>query len=498
MDHSSKSKMDRRRFLKLSTATALSVPTIAALENVTPFTREAIAQSTPSDIQFAIGPFIAPAQTVNGVQVQFGPIYTMFVTARLNRTPTRTDQTNFRSALNIIEQNFPWRASGIFTFVSYGRPYFNRLPGGINGTIVSSRMPRLRDNTSRFVLEEAVPGPTDVPNATKRSPLFNVPVRIETNDILFTIRGNDLINVTDVTNWLGGSQRLLSRSVPMPGNVFQSWTITSRRLMFARRNLPREVADAHNLQFRDRVNPESVMWMGIADQQTNASGPPQICTFVGNSSARLTNATAGSYFDNGSIQHLSHVIQDLNQFYAREGEDGFDEEDETYLERIQYLMHAPPPNRGFADQFTNGGGPFVVPNVFQGTDRALRSARGDDTDIDPDTGQRQHRIGHESALQRSSRAADGTPIHIRMDGPGYDNLDVPGGVELPKLQFTVFIPTAEFFRVMRVNGASLDLAAQFDVDDADNGLERFLSATRRQNFLIPPRRNRAFPLIEFT
>jgi hypothetical protein len=498
MDHSSKSKMDRRRFLKLSTATALSVPTIAALENVAPFTREAIAQSTPSDIQFAIGPFIAPAQTVNGVQVQFGPIYTMFVTARLNRTPTRTDQTNFRSALNIIEQNFPWRASGIFTFVSYGRPYFNRLPGGINGTIVSSRMPRLRNNTSRFVLEEAVPGPTDVPNATKRSPLFNVPVRIETNDILFTIRGDDLTNVTDVANWLGGSQRLLSRSVPMPGNVFQSWTITSRRLMFARRNLPREVADAHNLQFRDRVNPESVMWMGIADQQTNASGPPEICTFVGNNSARLTNATAGSYFDNGSIQHLSHVIQDLNQFYAREGEDGFDEEDETYLERIQYLMHAPPPNRGFADQFSNGGGPFVVPNVFQGTDRALRSARGDDTDIDPDTGQRQHRIGHESALQRSSRAADGTPIHIRMDGPGYDNLDVPGGVELPKLQFTVFIPTAEFFRVMRVNGASLDLAAQFDVDDADNGLERFLSATRRQNFLIPPRRNRAFPLIEFT
>jgi hypothetical protein len=60
----------------------------------------------------------------------------------------------------------------------------------------------------------------------------------------------------------------------------------------------------------------------------------------------------------------------------------------------------------------------------------------------------------------------------------------------------MFFPTAEFFRLMRVNQASLDLVHQFGVADADNGLERFLTATRRQNFLIPPRRHRAFPLVE--
>jgi hypothetical protein len=36
------------------------------------------------------------------------------------------------------------------------------------------------------------------------------------------------------------------------------------------------------------------------------------------------------------------------------------------------------------------------------------------------------------------------------------------------------------------------------VDPLDNGLERFLTTTRRQNFLVPPRRNRAFPLVELT
>jgi hypothetical protein len=85
-----------------------------------------------------------------------------------------------------------------------------------------------------------------------------------------------------------------------------------------------------------------------------------------------------------------------------------------------------------------------------------------------------------------------------MDGPGFDNMDVPGGSSQPKLQFTIFVPSADFFRSMRVNQASLDLQAQFGVDPSDNGLERFITATRRQNFLCPPRRHRAFPLVELT
>ena len=107
-------------------------------------------------------------------------------------------------------------------------------------------------------------------------------------------------------------------------------------------------------------------------------------------------------------------------------------------------------------------------------------------------------MGHLCALQRSSRAEDGTPLHIRNDGSGFDNMDVPDGSKQPKLQFAAFVPTADFFRVMRVNQASLDLVHQFGVDEADNGLERFLTATRRQNFLVPPRRHRAFPFAELS
>jgi hypothetical protein len=152
----------------------------------------------------------------------------------------------------------------------------------------------------------------------------------------------------------------------------------------------------------------------------------------------------------------------------------------------------PIPSVGNSDQFTNGGGPAYIDNVFQGTGDARHNAAA------VNTFQGKHRMGHLPALQRSSRAADGTPLHIRMDGAGFDNLDVPDGSNQPKLQFIVHVPSAEFFRMMRINQASLDLVNQFGVGADDNGLERFITATRRQNYLVPPRRHRAFPLVEFT
>ena len=87
-------------------------------------------------------------------------------------------------------------------------------------------------------------------------------------------------------------------------------------------------------------------------------------------------------------------------------------------------------------------------------------------------------------------------MHIRADGPGFDSLDVPGGSSLPKLHFSIFVPTAAFFATMRRSQASVDLAKKYSVPSQNLGIERFLTATRRQNFLVPPRRNRAFPLVE--
>jgi hypothetical protein len=448
------------------------------------------ASTALPDIQFDIAAYLPPAQTIDGVQVQFGPVHTVFATAQLLRTPTRADQRLLRGALGTIESHYPFSPAGVFTFVAYGLPYFRRLPGGLDGSPVLAAMPRLTSHLSRFVLEEAVPSPTDVcpanPGITKQR--FNIPVAIEANDLLFTFRSDDAAIIQDVLAWLSGSNSLAGSAVASP-SLSRLLTFTSSRAMFAQRGLPRRIADENGLVFGFMVNPDSPMWMGFVDQQTAGGSPAGPITFQG---TQLSTALPGDYFDNGSIQHLSHVIMDLQQFYDVD-DNGVPGSDADYTERVQYMFRStPPPSTGYPDQFTDGGGPAFLQNTFQGTSDALAGARGVGTPGG------EHRLGHLSALQRSSRDRHGRPLHLRMDGPGFDAMDVPDGSNQAKLQFTAFVPTADFFTTMRRNQASLDLAATSNVPASDNGLERFLTATRRQNFLVPPRRHRAFPLTEWT
>lgn len=481
--------MSRRSFLGSATTLGIAAPNLRALTALasTPDRPVTPAPRSPlPDIQFAINDYIAPAETLQGVTVRFPPVYTSFTTFTLTRTPTQADQATLAHALDVVEQRYPFRPNGVFTVLGYGLPYFTRLPGGMTGALVSHQLPRLVSDPTRFALEEALPGPTDVggnPGASKQT--FNIPVRIESNDLVVMLRSDSTWILTDVLEYLTGtSSRLAGRDVGNSG-LRGLLTTTSSRLMFVQQGLPRQIAQTHRLPFAPQINPQSPMWMGFIDQQTAGSGPPEITTFAGNPSARLTTADAGDYFDNAAIMHLSHVIEDLAQFYARPAE--------PFTEHVQYMFRSDPiPSVGNRDQFTDGGGPAILDNTFQGTQDAAANAAG------INTYQGEHRLGHLSALQRSSRATDGTPIHIRADGPGFDTLDVPDGSTQPKLHFSIFVPTADFFTTMRRNQASLDLQKTYNVDPSDNGLERFITTTRRQNFLIPPRRHRAFPLLEAT
>jgi hypothetical protein len=471
----------------------------AALELAGPLAfvpqRAAGATARPSDIQFDIASFLAtPPQTYgSGVEFQLPPVHTLFLTARLERTPGEADQAELNRVLAELERHYPWGAANLVTFVAYGLPYFGRLPGGRTGHLVTSHMPRLLSGPSRFALEEAVAGPTDVspanPGISKHR--FNVPVAIEHNDLLLTLRSDNAKFLANVLGWLGGSGRLRGRQVASP-----RWhgllTFTSSRHMFIQMGLPRSVARQHHLPFAKFLAAKSPMWMGFADQQVNGSGPAPVCTFAGNESARLTTAAPGDYFDHGAVQHLSHVILDMLQFFDMASASDAPGLEGEFTQRVQYMFHSPAVSPGYRDQFTGGGGPALLPNQNHGPHYAAHTAQG------LGLGGHEHRMGHLSCLQRSSRAADGTPIHLRMDGPGYDTMDVPGGGHQPKLQFTIFVPSAEFFATMRVHQASLDLQRKFGVDPRKNGLERFITTTRRQNYLVPPRRHRSFPLVELT
>jgi hypothetical protein len=538
----------RRSALKAGAAAVVASQAAVLEQFVVAPRRPAFAAPAFSDIQFDIGRFMVPGTfsapgTFNdgagNVVAGFGPIFTLFAPARLSRNPTKADQAVLANALSTIEAHFDASPSGLLIVsVSYGVPYFNRLPQAL----VQSRVPRLLSNPNRSVLEESPAFPTDVvsgvvggpgaviPNVKKDR--FNVNVVIENNDILFQFRSDSTANLANALAWLEGSGNLHGQVIPSP--AFNGLLLfQTPRLQFMQPGLPRRMADSAaasspNLyEFHTRVNPNSPMVMGFADQAVDSSAPTaDVVTFVGSSHARLTNARPGDYFDNGCIAHFSHVIDDLYQFYSLPNQDANRPGGEPFTERVQYMFRSNQlgtphgiPHEGNADQFNNGGGPAFINNVFQGTGAVVNGARDAGGLFTPSnstldaTFTGTPRVGHEAGLQRVSRAADGTPLHIRNDGPGFDAMDVPafrtfpgpGGVDVPagsnqfKLQFIIFVPTSEFFRAMRVSVAAQDLQHQFLADqDDDNGLERFITATRRQNFLVPPRRHRSFPLLELT
>ncbi|HEU5332282.1 MAG TPA: hypothetical protein VFU73_05955 [Actinocrinis sp.] len=526
--------LSRRSALKRGAATAFLLTQATLFEQLAlaPL-RPAAAAAAFSDIQFDLGAFVHPAQVFNdgagNVTAQFGVTFMLLQPAKLTRTPTKAEQATLSNALRIIEAEYPVSPAGMLIgSVSYGLPYFNRLPR----SLFTANVPHLLSNTSRFVLEEAAPMATDVvggfvggpnapiPGVTKDR--FNVNVVIENNDMLFQFRSDSMTNLSDVSLWLQGSNTLNGASVASPawGGLI---AFQAPRIQFVQPGLPRKMADQAGFEFASRINPDSSMTMGFVDQQLNASGPAAICTFVGNSSAKLTDAQPGSYFDNGSIAHFSHDIEDLYQFYALENQDPRHPDGESFQERCQYMYRSNQlgtthglPAEGNTDQFTNGGGPAFINNVFQGTNDAMLAAQDSAGQFAPGNQSQSAtftglpRIGHNAGLQRVSRAADGTPMHIRNDGPGLDGMDVPAFQPFPgqatvpagsnqfKLQFLMFVPTADLFARMRTAVAAQDLQVQFGVDPDDNGLERFITATRRQNFLVPPRRHRAFPLLELT
>jgi len=133
---------------------------------------------------------------------------------------------------------------------------------------------------------------------------------------------------------------------------------------------------------------------------------------------------------------------------------------------------------------------------------------------------RHGRIGHAGAIQTASRlqrditGADGTVFRKGTAVPqraDFNTLDNPFTwsahqardrmAETPAAgtHFVVFNPTADDFRRVRLamdgilpNGAKLD----FPPRTIGQGINPVFHATHRQNFLVPPRAHRSFPLSE--
>jgi len=440
------------------------------------------------DIQFDIGRFIAPAQNLDGVMNGHAAVAHGLPHARLLRTPAAADQAEMAPCHGHARGQLPVRAGGVITFVSYGIPYFQRLPGGMN------RLAGVQQDAAAAVEHHPVRpgGGGSRPDGcllgqhrASASCASTFRSGSNRNDVLFTVRGDNQSYVQDAVSWLGGSNVLVGRAIPSPrfGGLL---TFTSSRAMFTQLGLPRYVAANQGLRFANFVTRTlQCGWASPTSNVTRVGSGAESATFAGNASARLTTAVPGDYFDNAGIQHLSHVHPGHWSSSSNMDAAGNPARTASSPSAVQYMFRSPAPSQGNPDQFTNGGGPTFIRERVQGHQRRA-----------------QHRAGHRGGAERtppwaicphcnrSSRAADGPPMHIRIGRAGLrQHGRFPARPTSRNWQFTVSCRPPTSSAPCERNQASLDLAQQFAVPGDENGLERFLTATRRQNFLIPPRRH---------
>lgn len=412
----------------------------------------------------------------NRVEVLVPPLHHKVVTAKLRVGEGVADLDDARvqleSALRRLEGQFEPTPAGLGITVAWGLPYFRRYVPG-HATIhlpIDLRATRARGRPVR-VLEDAIRFPSD-PDSTI----------LEQNDIAVLLRSDSLAHIAD------GSKALFDEL----GRIFR---VTSIRRGFAGggfdggTGLPKQMATAAGIPGADLIPDTAELFLGFTSTQKAALGPPRIANLE---TLGYADLRPSGYFAQGTHMHLSHLFEDIAAWYQT-----FD-----FRARVDTTFRP---------------GLEVQPEtrtVPQGPEDAQTAAQ-----VERDYA-RHRQIGHSGSLQTASRldrdvvGSDGVPypkgtaIPQRAD---FNTLDNPflwtadperdGFADSPAagLHFVIFNPTGDDFRRTRLamDGVLPDgTRLPFEPRSLGQGFNQILATTHRQNFLVPPRRHRSFPLSE--
>jgi hypothetical protein len=411
---------------------------------------------------------LAGVRTVedNGVEVLVPPLHHQVVTAevRVDRGDLRDAKRELEDALAAIERELPPSPAGLGVTVAWGLPYFRRF------VPIASR--------KHLPFDRRAQKPALLP--ARRFPSDPADTILEANDVAVLLRSDALDHVSE------GAARLFERR-----DVFR---VTSIRKGFAGggfeggRSLPKRMAMAAGVAGADLIPDTSELFLGFTSTQKAGLGPPRIANFETLGYVDLR----GGYFRGGTHMHLSHIAEDLEAWYL---------------------------NFNFRERVDTTFRPGL--DVREGTQTVQQRA----TDVATDTSVRRDfqatgRIGHSGSIQPASRlqrdivAEDGTvyrkgtAVPQRADFNTLDNpffwssrplVDRMGNEPAAGVHFVVFNPTSDDFNRNRLamdgvlpDGKRLPLKP----GGRNQGFNTILQTTHRQNFLVPPRRHRSFPLAE--
>jgi hypothetical protein len=452
----------RREFIAGAAVGALGVAGVYELV-------DHLASSPPK--RPAAGPLLPEQHLLQGVkvvnqenvEVLVPPLHHEVMTAKLDLVPADLTeaQATLEDALAKLDADYPSTPAGLGVTLAWGLPYFHRLVPA-----ASARDLPFDKRAGRPALLDARTFPSDPPGTV-----------LEANDVAILLRSDQRAHIDDALD------RLQTTGV---------FRMTSLRRGFAGGSLdggvslPRTMARAANVPGAELIPEGSELFMGFTSTQKAAFGPGKIANFE---TLGYVDLRDSGYFREGTHMHLSHVEEDLEAWYVNF----------VFDERVTTAFR---PGLDIPD------GTQVVPmgpEQAQSTFEVHRQFK--------ETG----RIGHSASIQTTSRLQKGvtgpdgtqypkgTAIPIRADFNTLDNpflwSDQPHLIQegpMAGIHFMVFNPSSDDFARNRLAMDGVLPSGNLHIAPRDRaqGFNAVLSTTHRQNFLVPPRRHRSFPLAE--
>jgi hypothetical protein len=399
----------------------------------------------------------------DGVEVLVPPLHHEIVTGKLtaDRGNVRDAQGELAKLLRGLDADYAPTPTGLGVTVAYGRPYFDRL--------VPRQARRLLPHDRRAgkpVLLDAERFPSDPPQT-----------RLEAHEVAILLRSDVRAHIEDAEQRLRKSKLLQFTSIRrgFAGGGFDG-----------KRSLPKQMALAVGIPGADLIPETAELFLGFTSTQKAGMGPGAIANME---TLGYVDFRGSDYFRHGTHMHLSHIREDVEAWYIN-----FE-----YDERVSTAFR--PNLRVKQDTQTVPQGPNQV------------STAGDVHRQYRETGS----IGHSASIQTTSRLREdtlgsdgvlypkGAAIPVRAD---FNTLDNPfhwsehsyeiGELPAAGVHFVVFNPTGDDFRRNRLamDGVLPGGKIHFEPRARGQGFNSVLSTTHRQNFLVPPRRHRSFPLAE--
>jgi hypothetical protein len=420
----------------------------------------------------------------NGVTVAIPPLHNDVFTAKLKSNLTwsasalKSAQRRVESALATVEKPYPSTAAGLTMVIGWGLPFFRTFVPSLMGTYLPADLALTGSGPKQYAVLDAVAFPSD-PSG----------VVLEDNHVMFKFR-------SDSQDIVSGAERALFEDQNSGAYIGDLFELTSKRIGFLGRgfgtkSIAKTLAQAAGVAGADSIPDDAQLTMGFTSTQTQALGPDNIVSFE--TLPGITDQWPSGYFAAGCAMHLSHLFLGIDVWYG-----SFD-----YAARVQRMFSPRVPVPTDQATVTIPNGPGQVSTM----DQVMQDASGG-------------LLGHNALLQQAARLGGdvvdnygrlrpkGTSVPLRED---FNTLDNPffwspetGFVtaNAPGMHFVAFLPASRLFHRARraMDGVMPDgtnfREAPYSISDENNGINARIRASHRQNYLIPPRRHRSFPLVE--